>query len=67
MYQKGDKYKVTIEGFIFYFRYIDEVIDHVECNTCFEVDSAALRIDLKYTNKHDKIELRDDCVIERVA
>ena len=67
MRQKGDKYKVTIEGFIFYFRYIDEVIDHVECNTHFEIDDVALRVDLKHINKHDKIELRYDCVIERIA
>lgn len=67
MKQTGDKFKVTIEGEERYFRYIDEVIDHVECSTCFEVDSLALSTDLKYTNKHNKVELRDDCVIERIA
>jgi len=67
MKQTGDKFKVVIEGGERYFRYVDEVIDHVECSTCFEVDSVALRDDLKDTNKHDKVELRDDCVIERIA
>jgi hypothetical protein len=66
-YQKGDKFKVIIEGSEHYFRYVEDVIDHVHCNTCFEVDSEALRTDLKYLNKHDDIELRDDCVIKRIA
>lgn len=67
MYQKGDKFKVTIEGQERYFRYIDEVVEHVENSTYFEVDSHALSTEIKYTDKHDKVELREDCVIERIA
>lgn len=66
-YQKGDKFKVVIEGSEQYFRYVDDVIDYVQCNTFFEVDSEAFRADLKHLNKHDYIELRDDCIIKRIA
>ncbi|USK54213.1 hypothetical protein LIS82_22000 [Cytobacillus solani] len=66
-YQKGNKFKVVIEGTEHYFRYVDDVIDHVQCNTYFEVDSVALRADLKYLNKREDIELREDCIIERIA
>jgi hypothetical protein len=67
MYEKGDKFRVNIEGSERYFRYVDDVIDHVTCNTYFEVDSVALRAELKYLNKHEDIELRDDCIIKRIA
>jgi predicted ATP-dependent serine protease len=66
-YQKGDKFKVNIEGSEHFFRYVDDVIDHVQCNTCFEVDSDALRVDLKYLNKNEIIELRYDCIVKRIA
>lgn len=66
-YRKGDKYKVTIEGSEHFFRYVDEVIDQVCNDTHFEVDSQALRSDLKYLNKNDTIELREDCIIKRIA
>lgn len=67
MYEKGDKFKVTIEGKEKYFRYIDEVIEHVENFTYFEVDSHALSTELKYTDKNDKVKMREDCEIERIA
>ena len=66
-YRKGDKFKVFIEGSEHYFRYVDDVIDQVECDTHFEVDAHALRADLKHLNKNETIELRYDCIIERIA
>ncbi|WP_068775813.1 hypothetical protein [Paenibacillus sp. FJAT-26967] len=63
---RSDKYRTLIEGEEQYFRYVDEVIDHVETNTCFEVDSHDLRVNLKALNKHEVWVLRDDCSIQRV-
>lgn len=61
-----DKYRTVIEGEERYFRYVDEVIDHVESATCFEVDAYDLRVNLKALNKHEVWSLRDDCLIQRV-
>ena len=66
-YQKGGKFKVIIEGEERWFKYVDDVIDHVRCNTHFEADAEALRVDLKYLNKSDDVELRYNCIITRIA
>lgn len=63
---KSDKYKTFIEGEERFFRYVDEVIDHVESATCFEVDALDLRVNLKALNKWEVWTLRDDCLIQRV-
>jgi len=63
---RSDKYKAVIEGEENFFRYVDEVIDHVENSTCFEIDSYDLRVNLKHLNKNETLELRDDCKITRV-
>lgn len=62
-----DKFKVIIEGSEHYFRYVDDVIDQIQSDTHFEVDSEALRADLKHLNKNDTIELRYDCIVKRIA
>jgi hypothetical protein len=67
MYQKGDKFQVIIEGEERFFRYSHDVVDFVSDKTHFEVDEYALTVDLKYLDKHDVIELREDCVIKRIA
>ncbi|EIT85927.1 hypothetical protein A374_08829 [Fictibacillus macauensis ZFHKF-1] len=46
-----DKFEVAIGGSKECFECIEELIDHVQCNVCFEVDSEALRSDLKYLRK----------------
>ncbi|SDR82931.1 hypothetical protein SAMN05444162_0142 [Paenibacillaceae bacterium GAS479] len=61
------QYKVEIEGETRCFRHVDEAIDHIEDKTAFEVDSVALRVDLKALNKGQNLSLRDDCTITRVA
>lgn len=63
---RSDKYRTVIEGEERFFRYADEVIDHVEDKTSFEVDSLDLRVNLKSLHKHETLSLRDDCVIQRV-
>lgn len=57
-------YKTTIEGETREHETIEDVIDCVEDNTCFEVDSYALKYDLTQIKAGEKIVLRDDCVIE---
>lgn len=65
-YQTGDKFNVNMEGSEHFFRFIDDVIDHIHCNSFFEVDYEALRVDLRHLNKYDEIKLRDDCIIKRI-
>lgn len=67
MYKKGDKYQVVIEGEERFFRYTHDVVEFVIDKTFFEVDYYDLSTNLKHLNKHDTFELRDDCVIKRIA
>lgn len=63
---RGDKYRSVIEGEERFFRYVHEVVDHVESATCFEVDSHDLTVNLKELNQHQALILRDDCLIQRL-
>ena len=67
MYQKGDKYQVIVEGEERYFRYTHEVIDFVVDKTFFEVDQYDLGVNLKLLNKHEIIDLSNECTIKRIA
>ncbi len=67
MYKNGDKYKVVMEGEERYFRYTHDVAEYVVDKAHFEVDYYDLSNNLKHLNKHEIIEIRDDCVIERIA
>lgn len=60
-------YLCTIEGEKRTFHTIDQVVDFVEDKTMFEVDAQALSVDLKLLNVFEKVTLRDDCVIQRIA
>ncbi|MED1048625.1 hypothetical protein P4T54_30320 [Bacillus mycoides] len=61
------KFKTIIEGGTNTHKTINEVVDHVEDMAHFEVDSVALSGDLKRLDVYETIELRGDCVIERIA
>ena len=67
MYQKGDKYKVIMEGEERYFRYTHDVTEYVIDKAHFEIDYYDLNRNLKDLNKNEIVELRDDCVIKRIA
>jgi hypothetical protein len=61
------EFRVYIEGEIALMETIDEVIDHIQSNTYFEVDGEALRADLKHLRREKMIEYREnDCWIQRI-
>lgn len=60
-------YLCKIEGEKRKLHTIEQVIDHVQDKTMFEVDAEALNVDLKSLKALEKITLRDDCVIIRVS
>lgn len=66
MTTKEPSFEVTIEKERRRYGTIDAVLDYVNCTTHFEVDTEALGVDLKYMNPKESLELRDDCVIERI-
>ncbi|MGA4466035.1 hypothetical protein ACPA2L_25855 [Bacillus bombysepticus] len=61
------KFSVWIEGQLSLVDSIDELIDHVNDNTCFEVDSVALRSDVKKLGIEESWKLRNDCFIKKIA
>ncbi|MDA1614201.1 hypothetical protein PDK26_23595 [Bacillus cereus] len=61
------KFSVWIEGQVSFVDSVDELIDHVNANTFFEVDSVALRSDVKKLDVEESYELRNDCFIKRIV
>lgn len=61
------EFRVYIEGKITVLESTDEVVDHIQSNTCFEVDGEALKVDLKHLRREKIIEYREnDCWIQRI-
>ncbi|ANY29232.1 hypothetical protein [Bacillus phage PK16] len=60
------EFSVCIEDYPDIIEGIDELVDHVQCNTHFEVDEEALRSELRHIIVQEVIELRDDCIIKRI-
>ncbi len=54
-------YLCKIEGEKRKLHTIEQVIDHVQDKTMFEVDAVALNIDLKSLKVFEKVALLDDC------
>lgn len=66
-YKKGHKFKLHIDGYERYFRYVDEVIEYIDCTVYFEFDQYDAYILLKDLNKHETVEFRFDCIVTRIA
>lgn len=60
------KFKTIIEGEIRHYESVNDVIDNVKDTVYFEIDVEGLNIDLNLIDIGETIELRDDCVIERI-
>ncbi|MES1051788.1 hypothetical protein FOA24_21370 [Bacillus thuringiensis] len=52
-------YMVSIEGELKSLYNIDDALDHIETNACFEVDKSALRTDLEQMKQGEVLELGD--------
>ncbi|PEM69309.1 hypothetical protein [Bacillus pseudomycoides] len=61
------KFSIWIEGQVSLVDSVDELVDHVNANTFFEVDSVALRSDVKKLDVEESCELRNDCLIKRIV
>lgn len=60
------KFKTIIEGEIRHYESVNDVIDNVKDTVYFEIDVEGLNIDLNLIDIGETIELRDDCIIERI-
>jgi hypothetical protein len=66
-WRRGWMFITYIESDVDAYNEVEDVVEHVENVVHFEIDSVALYRDLKDLGLHEKIVLRDDCVIERVG